>query len=339
MADTLAYPATATERDRFIVERRGPRAAHDPWQHQGVIVEDERMADGATTPTATVFLTGRECPWRCAMCDLWKYTTLADTPRGAIAAQIVAARAELQAAATPIAAIKLYNAGSFFDPRAVPDSDYDGIAAALAGLSHVIVESHPALVGPRVDRWLAALTRHPQPDGRRPQLEVAMGLETAHEPALDRLNKRFTLADFAHAAASLGDRRILLRVFLLIAPPFIPPAEQDAWLLRSVDAALACGASVISLVPTRTGNGTLEALRDTAEFEQPTLDDVERSAELALTHARGRCRVFVDVWDLERLARCHACFADRRRRLVRLNLEQRVPPPAACAACDRLVRS
>ena len=27
--------------------------------------------------------------------------------------------------------MKLYNAGSFFDPRAVPDADYDGVAAAL----------------------------------------------------------------------------------------------------------------------------------------------------------------------------------------------------------------
>ena len=55
--------------------------------------------------------------------------------------------------------MKLYNAGSFFDPRAVPDADYDGVAAALAGLSRVIVESHPALVGPRVDRLLDALAR------------------------------------------------------------------------------------------------------------------------------------------------------------------------------------
>ena len=60
----------------------GPRPAHDPWRHQGLIVEDERTADGAVARVATVFLTGRECPWRCAMCDLWRYTTVADTPRG-----------------------------------------------------------------------------------------------------------------------------------------------------------------------------------------------------------------------------------------------------------------
>ena len=30
-----------------------------------------------------------------------------------------------------VTGMKLYNAGSFFDPRAVPDADYDGVAAAL----------------------------------------------------------------------------------------------------------------------------------------------------------------------------------------------------------------
>src|SRR6185503_11462004 len=107
-----------------------------------------------------------------------------------------AARAALRDQTVPVTGMKLYNAGSFFDPRAVPEADYDGVAEALSGLSRVIVESHPALVGPRVDRLLAALDRHRGP-GSPPQVEVAMGLETAHPTALDRLNKRFTLEEFA----------------------------------------------------------------------------------------------------------------------------------------------
>jgi uncharacterized Fe-S cluster-containing MiaB family protein len=43
--------------------------------------------------------------------------------------------------------MKLFNAGSFFDPRAVPESDYGQIAALVAGLERVIVASHPTLVG------------------------------------------------------------------------------------------------------------------------------------------------------------------------------------------------
>ena len=82
----------------------------------------------------------------------------------------------------------------------------------------------------------------------------------------------------------------------------MPSGEQDEWLLRSVDAAFACGASVVSLVPTRPGNGAMEALADGRTFRAPDLDDIERSFALALDHARGRGRVFVDLWDLERFA-------------------------------------
>lgn len=334
MRDSGVYPAAASARDRFVLERRGARAQHDPWRHQGLIVEDERTAQGGRARMATVLLTGRECPWRCAMCDLWSYTTVTDTPSGAIPAQVAAARSELRDEPTAIAGMKLYNAGSFFDPRAVPDADYDGVAEALGGLSRVIVESHPALVGRRVDRFLEALGRHRGPQGFAADLEVAIGLETAHPTALDRLNKRFTLARFAQAARALAARRVALRVFLLISPPFVPAHEQDAWLLRSVDAALACGASVVSLVPVRPGNGAIEALAASGLFRAPRLEDIERSFALALRNAKRRARVFVDLWDLGRFAQCEHCAAARRDRLEAMNLEQIVLPERPCPTGD-----
>lgn len=322
MPDATLYPARASARDRFVLARREPRPAHDPWRHQGLIVEDERTAQGGRARMATVLLTGRECPWRCAMCDLWTFTIEGDTPAGAIPAQVAAARSALRAAPVPVTGMKLYNAGSFFDPRAVPEGDYDAVAAELSGLSRVIVESHPSLVGPRVDRFLEALDRHRGPASPPAQLEVAMGMETAHPGALDRLNKRFTLDDFARAATALRDRGVALRVFLLIFPPFVPSGEQDAWLLRSLDAAFACDASVVSLVPTRPGNGAIDALAASGSFLAPDLDDVERSLTLALGHARDRGRVFVDLWDLERFARDFDNTTTRRARLEAMNLEQ-----------------
>ena len=328
------YPETAAARDRFVLDRRGPRPPHDPWRSQGVIVEDERTAEGTVARVATVFLTGRECPWRCVMCDLWRYTTTEDTPAGAIPDQVAAARAGFQTDSPPVSAIKLYNAGSFFDPRAVPDADYDAVAQALTGLSHVVVESHPALIGERVARLLSALDNHRGVDGRAPRLEVAMGLETAHPAALQQLHKRFTMPGFARAAGALRDLGVTLRVFLLVAPPFIQSDEQDVWLRRSVDAAFDCGGSVVSLVPTRKGNGSMEALEALGSFRSPTLDDIERSMALALEQSNGRGRVFVDLWDLDRFAMCHECLAPRRARLHAMNLEQRILPPCSCGAGD-----
>jgi archaeosine synthase beta-subunit len=329
----MLYPTNASARDRFVVERRGSRPSHDPWQHQGLLVEDERTADGDLARAATVFLTGRECPWRCAMCDLWRYTTPGDTPAGAIAAQVAAAVAALDGQDPGVSLVKLYNAGSFFDPRAVPLQDYEAIAATLAGFSRIVVESHPALIGPRVDRLLEALSRHGGVQGPPATLEVAMGLETAHPAALERLNKHFTLTQFEHAARALSRRGVALRVFLLISPPFVAGGEQDDWLLRSIDVALDCGASVISLVPTRSGNGTMELLAEAGLFRGPNLEDIERSLALALEHAGGRGRVFADCWDIDGFASCGSCVAPRRDRLHQMNLHQQTLPPASCPDC------
>jgi radical SAM enzyme (TIGR01210 family) len=315
-----------------VLERRSRRPSHDPWRSQNVIVEDERTEAGEIARTATVFLTGAECPWRCVMCDLWRFTTTSPTPRGAIGAQLGAARRLLDSEPGGIHRLKLYNAGSFFDPRAVPEDDYEEIAARLSGLAHIIVESHPRLIGARVDRLLAAL------DGARgggavTSLEVAMGLETAHPEALERLHKRMTVDDFASAAGALNRRGVAVRSFLLVAPPFVPRDQQDAWLGRSIDAAFSCGVSAVSLVPTRPGNGALEALAADGAFHPPRLADIERAAVAGLARTPGRGRLFVDLWDLERFAECPACFEARRARLQAMNLEQRALPAPPCDAC------
>lgn len=332
------YPSTGAERDRFILERRGNRIPQDPWRYQNLIVEDEVTADGAVVPIATVFLTGRECPWRCAMCDLWLHTTVTDTPVGAIPAQLAAARQALALEEAPVTRMKLYNAGSFFDPRAVPEGDYGEIAARLSGLTHVVVESHPALVGPRVDSLLRAFQRCDS-SGSVPQIEVAMGLETAHPGALEKLHKHMTVDAFRSAAVQLRHRGLALRAFLLVFPPFVPQAEQDAWLLESIEVAFSCGAGIVSLIPTRAGNGTLEALVHEGLFSAPRLSDVERSVALAYQNYPDHGRIFVDLWDLDRFSNCRSCFEGRRRRLHLMNLEQRLLPEIRCPECNERYRN
>jgi archaeosine synthase beta-subunit len=327
------YPTTGPARDRFVVDRRRPMTPLDAWRYQNLIVEDERTAEGPIARVATVFLTGRECPWRCVMCDLWQYTTTADTPAGAIPAQIAAARRALERQRDSVTRMKLYNAGSFFDPRAVPEGDYDDIAGQLGGLAGVVVESHPALIGDRVDRFLETLDRRRVASGMPVQLEIAMGLETASQDALERLHKRMTVDEFVAAAEALRSRGVALRTFLLVSPPFVRADEQDAWLLHSIDVALSCGAALVSLVPTRPGNGAMEAVAADGDFRAPRLEDIERSLELAQARCRHRGRIFVDLWDLERFAHCPHCFEARRQRLHAMNLEQHQLPPHSCPHC------
>src|SRR5437660_6500957 len=124
------YPPAPAERDRFIIDLRGPRPQHDPWRYQDLAVDDELTEGGQVARIGTIFLTGRECPWRCAMCDLWRFTTRGDTPAGAIPTQISTAHELWRTKGDVVTRLKLYNASNFFDPRAVPVSDYGDIAAA-----------------------------------------------------------------------------------------------------------------------------------------------------------------------------------------------------------------
>jgi radical SAM enzyme (TIGR01210 family) len=316
-----AYPTR--DRTAWILAQRPPRsAAPDPRAPHGVFLERERLASGTVVDSGVVLLTNRECPWRCLMCDLWRDTLVESVPAGAIPHQVeLAVRQWTQAGSLP-AQVKLYNSGSFFDPAAIPPADYAPVARQVAFARHVVVESHPLLVGER-----ALVLR----DLLAGSLEVAMGLETAQPEVLEKLNKKFTLAQFARAAEFLAGRQIALRVFLLVNPPFLDGPTGLAWVVKSAEFAFGCGASAVTLIPTRGGNGAIERLRESGEFTPPTLAmlGAAQSAVLAL----GRGRVFADHWGLEPFATCPHCFAAHRERLNQVNLTQRDQPPVCCAAC------
>jgi uncharacterized Fe-S cluster-containing MiaB family protein len=356
------YPALPAERDRWILRHRPVRNAVDPQRPYAFLIEQECAANGEPVDIATIFLTNRECPWRCLMCDLWKNTLTESIPTGAIPAQIDFALARLagtrsaasvtcssdamERVPTRLRQIKLYNNGSFFDPRAIPPGDFPAIAQRLAPFERVVVECHPALVGESALRFqdlLAAADVGPLEKGEasaRPpshvggchrRLEVAMGLETAHPQVLEKLNKRMTLDQYAQAAEFLSQHGIALRAFVLVKPPFLDDAQALEWSRRSIDFAFDCGATVVSLIPTRPGNGALEALTDRVEFSTPKLATLEAALDYGIRLKRGR--VFADLWDLEEFSGCPACFLARKERLGMMNLRQVLLPPVSCEGC------
>jgi archaeosine synthase beta-subunit len=273
-----------------------------PWQF---FAEEERSNDGEIVPVNTLFLTNRECPWRCVMCDLWKNTLTETVPVGAIPSQIEYALSRLPTA--PV--IKLYNSGSFFDPRAIPVADYPAIAKLLARYDRVIVECHPALIGENCLRFRELIA------GR---LEVAMGLETVHPEILPQLNKGMTLEQFSVAANALRRNAIDLRAFILVKPPFLGEQEAVYWAERSLDFAFSCGTGAASLIPTRGS-------------APPRIETLEASQEYGLGLLSGR--VFADLWDLEKFAVCANCYPARHNRLREMNLRQTIPAPVDCDVC------
>ncbi len=315
----------ASDRDRWILERRGPRNRLDPRLPYAFFNETEPNLGGGEIPIGTVLLTNRECPYRCLMCDLWQNTLEGTVPDGAIAAQIRYALERLE----PARQLKLYNAGSFFDPAAIPPAEYAEIAALAAPFERVIVECHPAVIGRRTWRFRDLLTE----SGRTgPRLEIAMGLETVHPVVLDRLNKRMTLEQFRKSARQLKQEGVALRVFLLVRPPWMTEAEGVEWAKRSLEFAFECGAETCSLIPTRAGNGAMEALQADGEFSPPTLHSVEAALEFGLSLGAGR--VLADLWDLEQFATCAECAEGRAQRLRFMNARQEIIDPVTCRSCS-----
>ncbi|TLV02846.1 radical SAM protein [Dyadobacter luticola] len=278
--------------------------------------EQEPGLDGELQTVNTLFLTGKECAFKCLMCDLWKNTLDFPTPPGAIVKQIDYALSQLPKAD----AIKLYNASNFFDPKAVPFSDHAAIAARLQGFSRVIVENHPKLCEQRVVDFAKRLS------GR---LEVAMGLETIYPESSQQLNKHMTPDDFKRAATFLRNHDMDIRTFVLLNPPYLTDQRENIeWAVKSVQFAFECGADRCTIIPTRSGNGVMELLQAQGHYRPPTLSALEEVFDRCLQHNKGQ--VFVDTWDIGFLSDCPKCFEARTQRLDRMNLHQQIELPVLC---------
>jgi radical SAM enzyme (TIGR01210 family) len=304
--------------DRWIESHRGSKNKVDQLRPYGWLVEKERTASGTIEDVAIIFLTNRECPYRCLMCDLWKNTTDETVDPGSIPDQIDWALKQLP----PVRHVKLYNSGSFFDERAIPVSDYRKIASLLNEFETVIVESHPRVLGQRCLDFKNML---------KPKLEVAIGLETVNPEVLKKLNKKMTIDDFRNAVSFLTDNGISSRAFILLRPPYLTENEGIEWAERSIDFAFNSGVGCCTIIPVRGGNGAMEELQKEGYFHPPDIRSLEHVLEYGITLNAGR--VFADVWDIELFTDCPDCTEKRKERIISMNLNQQIPESVICR-CD-----
>jgi len=302
--------------DRWILSLRGKKNDIDPLKPYGWIVEKERTRSGLIEDTGIIFLTNRECPFHCLMCDLWKNTTDKSAEPGNIPAQIKYALEQMPG---DIRNIKLYNSGSFFDNKAIPKEDYREIAGLLAGMKTVIVESHPFFIGENCLEFDEMLI---------PELDVAIGLETVCPDVTSILNKRMTAEDFSVSVKFLRANAINARAFILLKPPLLDENEGIYWAEESLRYAFGCGVECCTIIPVRAGNGAMEELQDKGLFTPPDIKSLERVLEYGIGLKAGR--VFADTWDLKLFSRCHKCFDQRIARINNMNLYQSLYPETGC---------
>jgi archaeosine synthase beta-subunit len=301
--------------DRWILSKRGQKNAVNPRKPYAWLVEKERTASGIIEDTAIIFLTNRECSYHCLMCDLWKNTTDVSVPAGAIPEQIEWALEQMPGARN----LKLYNSGSFFDERAIPEEDYKSIASLVKNFETVIVESHPRLINEKCLVFRDML---------KPDLQVALGLETVHTEVLRKLNKQMTLEDFRNSVSYLTQHGILSRAFALLRPPFLSESEGIFWAEKSIDFAFSAGVECCTVIPVRAGNGAMDLLMEKNYFAQPDIRSLETVLEYGIRLNSGR--VFADVWDIDMFSGCKKCIDERTKRLIDMNLNQKIASPVRC---------
>jgi hypothetical protein len=301
--------------DQWIVSMRGNKNTVDPQRPYGWLVEKERTISGKIEDTGIIFLTNRECPFHCLMCDLWKNTTDESVAVGSIPKQIEWALEQMP----DVKHLKLYNSGSFFDSRAIPEDDYKGIASLLKDFETIIVESHPRMINKKCLNFRDML---------KPELNIALGLETVHPDILRKLNKQMTVDDFRNSVSFLTKHNIRSRAFILLRPPMLSESEGIRWAERSIDFAFDAGVECCTIIPVRAGNGAMDFLMEKGDFNPPDIHSLEKILEYGIGLRAGR--VFADVWDLALFSNCKKCIDQRTDRLIEMNLSQKIAAVVDC---------
>jgi hypothetical protein len=311
--------------DTAILAARGSREAVDPEMPHSCFVEPEPTPEGRVEDVATVIVTNHECPFHCLVCDLWKHTTERAGAPAPVAEQVEWALAELPL----VPSVKIYNAGSFFDTRAISQNDRARIAQLVKGRKTLIVECHPRLVDGRCAEFAAAIAPV--------ELQVAMGLETVDPDVLPRLNKNMSLEDFERAAKFLTGRGVAVRAFVLLGPPGHRGEQAVLWAKRSLEHAFSLGIECCVVIPVRPGNGIVDELEKNGFFARPTVPELEAVLVQGLTarRASGRGRVLADLWGIEDFFDCANCSAERAAAVRRMNLTQLPIAPVKCSCRDR----
>jgi radical SAM enzyme (TIGR01210 family) len=294
---------------------RGNKNPVNPQMPYGYLVEKERTVSGKIEDTGIIFLTNRECSFHCLMCDLWKNTTDETVSIGSIPNQIQWALNQM----SEIKHLKLYNSGSFFDVKAIPEEDYGEIASLLENLETVIVECHPRLISEKCLKFRDLL---------KPDLQIGLGLETINPDILLKLNKQMTVDDFRNSVGFLTKHGIRSRAFILLRPPLLSESEGIYWAERSIDFALNAGVECCTIIPVRAGNGAMDFLMEIGDFNVPDIRSLETVLEYGIGLRAGR--VFADVWDLGLFSNCSRCLDRRTDRLINMNLSQEIGTVVDC---------
>jgi archaeosine synthase beta-subunit len=217
-----------------------------------VWTEQERFRDGVVDALVVILKT-RGCTWAlqggCTFCGYVNDSMVRKVTGDNLVAQM---RLALQQSYKGQRVVKIYTSGSFLDDTEVQREAQPAILALLPeGVAKVTVEAqtHHA-----TREKLAAVRGALRPEV---ELEVAFGLESAHEPVLAySVNKDDRFADFVQACAWARELGIRTKAYIMLKPPFLTEREAlEDTVAMVLQAAPHC--DLLSLNPCNVQNRTL----------------------------------------------------------------------------------
>lgn len=156
--------------------------------------------------------------------------------------------------------IKIFTSGSFLDTKEISREERMKIFEALPDVD-ITIETRPEFV-----------TEKALEDLKGRSVEIAIGLESASDEVLhDCVNKGFSVSDFLKAAKKIREKKLRVKAYLLLKPPFLSENEALEDLKRSIDFCANC-ADTISINPVNVQKGTtVEKLWFEGRYRPPWL--------------------------------------------------------------------
>jgi radical SAM enzyme (TIGR01210 family) len=158
------------------------------------------------------------------------------------------------------AMVKIYTSGSFLDPEEIPLDLRSEVLSSFEPAERILFESR------------AEFITEENLKGIDPRSAVAIGLETADEEILRKcVRKGFTVEDYRKAAEVLLDRKMPLRTYLLLKPPYLTERAAVHDAIASIHFAAPFSESV-SVNPVNVQRDTIvDALWRRGNYRPPWL--------------------------------------------------------------------
>ena len=237
-----------------------------------------------------------------------------------------------------VKAVKLYNSGSFLDPKEIPIKSQKSIMAKIASFDHIqefVIECLPEIINQQAN-VLEELVRI---FNNKP-IYIGVGLESSNAYILrSYVNKPFTFENqFLKCVQNAEKVGALVKPYLLLKPPFLTEEESLIDAINSIKDAFSSGCKIISLNPVCIHADTLvDMLWKKKEYSPPWLWSIIKVLEdtIEFIPEGGKLICEVMAGGLPRGSHnCGKCDIKVLKEIEYFSLHQKFSPAKNTLTCD-----